>query len=452
MPRQPKTPLPQPVFGEPVFNEAGTPTPDPTTFRTPHDKKADDQLYSQVQKLLTKDTVKFNASNGKPGDLYTLASALGSQGPADVQAIQKAGQIVFHAVGDTGAAYLTKLVNEETVADHLTNDFHTSKGADRPAFLFHLGDIIYSFGEAQFYYDQFYEPFRNYAAPIFAIPGNHDSFTIPNTKPADVPLTTFMRNFCSPNRVVTKDAGSLHRTAMTQPGVYFTLDAPFVRIIGLFSNALEDPGVISSQKNQKTKWPGVPDYQLAFLTAQLQNIKTSSYAGAVIIAVHHPPFSYAPPEKPSSGGNHAGSAAMLAEIDSISKAQGVYPHAILSGHAHNYQRYTRKVNLAGKNYTVPFVVSGDGGYNVKALVQPRGGVTPPDPTRGSHVDYLDANLAGLGGTLTIDNFDHINYGYLRITVDPKQLRIEFHPVGKGGAQPAIDTVTVDLASHIVISK
>jgi len=33
MPRKAKTPLPQPMFGEPVFNENGTPTPDPTTFR-----------------------------------------------------------------------------------------------------------------------------------------------------------------------------------------------------------------------------------------------------------------------------------------------------------------------------------------------------------------------------------------------------------------------------------
>jgi hypothetical protein len=34
---------------------------------------------------------------------------------------------------------------------------------------------------------------------------------------------------------------------MTQPGVYFTLDAPYVSIIGLYSNVLEHPGVISSQ-------------------------------------------------------------------------------------------------------------------------------------------------------------------------------------------------------------
>jgi hypothetical protein len=453
MPRKAKSPLSNPMFGEPVFNENGAPTPDPTTFRTQHDKKSDDQLYTQVQNLLTKDTVSFSPSRGKPGDLYSLADALGSQGPADVQAIQKAGQIVFHAVGDTGAAYLTKLVNEVTVADHLTNDFHSAAIANRPAFLFHLGDIVYSFGESLYYYDQFYEPFRNYPVPIIAIPGNHDSFVIPNTAAADTPLTTFSRNFCAVSPTLTKEAGSLHRTAMTQPGVYFTLDAPFVRVIGLFSNALEDPGLISSQKGQNTKWPGVPDVQLAFLTAQLQNIKAQNYAGAVLIAVHHPPFSYAPPLKAGgAGGTHGGTAAMLAEIDAICKAQGVYPHAFLSGHAHNYQRYTRNVSLAGKQYTVPFVVCGDGGYNVKGLVQPRAGVTPPDPVRGAQVNYLDPNLSGLGGGLTINNFDHTDYGYLRITVNPKQLRIEFHPVSSKGPQPGVDTVIVDLASHTVVSK
>jgi hypothetical protein len=43
-----------------------------------------------------------------------------------------------------------------------------------PAFLFHLGDVVYNFGEGQHYYDQFYEPYRRYDRPIFAIPGNHD--------------------------------------------------------------------------------------------------------------------------------------------------------------------------------------------------------------------------------------------------------------------------------------
>ncbi len=451
MPRKAKAPLPQPMFGEPVFNEDGAPTPDPTTFRTPHDPSTDNQLYKQVQNLLTKDTVSFNTARGNPGDVFTLASALGSQGPADVQAIQKAGQIVFHATGDSGASSLGKLGHELSVADHLTNDFHTSTGADRPAFLFHLGDIVYNFGESQFYYDQFYEPFRNYAAPIFAVPGNHDSFMIPNTTAANAPLTTFSRNFCATSTVVTQEAGSLHRTAMTQPGAYFTLDAPFVRIIGLFSNALEDPGLISSQKNQKTKWPGVPDVQLAYLTAQLKNIKAQNYTGAVLIAVHHPPFSYAPPPKAGgAGGNHLGNTLMLREIDTVCQAQGVYPHAFLSGHAHNYQRYTRKLNFGGKNYSVPFIVAGDGGFNVKSLVYSRGGAVPPPPAPGAQVSYLDPNPAVKAAGLTIEQSNQTNYGYLRITVNSMQLRIEFHPVSNGGAPPSIDTVKVDLASHTVV--
>jgi hypothetical protein len=40
-----------------------------------------------------------------------------------------------------------------------------------------------------------------------------------------------------------REAASLHRTAMTQPGVYFALDVPFVRVLGLFSNALADPAL-----------------------------------------------------------------------------------------------------------------------------------------------------------------------------------------------------------------
>src|SRR5260370_31042098 len=346
MPRKAKAPLPQPMFGEPIFDEGGTPTPDPTTFRAPHDPNVDKQLYQKVQGLLTKDTVSFTRARGTPGDLFTLERALGSQGPADVQAILDAKQIVFHATGDSGASSLGKLGHELSVADHLTNDFHTSTGADRPAFLFHLGDIVYNFGESQFYYDQFYEPFRNYAAPIFAVPGNHDSFMIPNTTAANAPLTTFSRNFCATSPVVTQETGSLHRTAMTQPGAYFTLAAPLVRLIGLFSNALEAPGLISSQKNQKTKWPGVPDVQLPYLTSQLNNIMAQNYTGAVLIAVHHPPFSYAPPPKAGGGGGtHVGNTLMLREIDTICPDQGLYPHPFLSGHAHNYQRYTRTLSF-----------------------------------------------------------------------------------------------------------
>jgi hypothetical protein len=53
--------------------------------------------------------------------------------------------------------------------------------------------------------------------------------------------------------------------------VYFTLDAPFVRILGLYSNCLEDPGVISRQGN---KYPELSDAQLVFLKTALARAKS----------------------------------------------------------------------------------------------------------------------------------------------------------------------------------
>jgi len=447
MPRKANYALVAPVFGEPVFNE-GVPSPDPTQFKKPH--PSDSQLYSQIQDLLSKDVVSFDQARGKPGDLYALSDAYGPHGPDVVAGIQKAGQIVFHVVGDSGASNVRKYSDEIRVSDQVTNDCHTATPSTKPCFLFHLGDVVYDFGESQYYYDQFYEPYRNYPGPILAIPGNHDSFIVPNTPAASYPLTTFARNFCSPKSVVTAEAASLHRTAMTQPGVYFTLDAPFVRIIGLFSNSLEDPGLISSEGGT---WKNVPDFQLDYLTAQLQRIKTENYAGAVLLATHHPAFSYTPPSKKSAaGGNHSSSTTMLREIDSICKAQGVYPHAFLSGHAHNYQRYTRTVKFGGSSFDVPFIVCGDGGHNVNPLVQARGGQPAQEPTNGSDVGYMDPKPAVQASGLVLEKYDDQDYGYLRISVTKQQLQIGFHQVGASLPQSRVDMVTVDLASHTMVSN
>lgn len=140
-------------------------------------------------------------------------------------------------------------------------------------------------------------------------------------------LAAFLRNFVSDQPVKTSESGNLARTAMTQPGVYFTLTAPFVTIIGLYSNVLEDPGVISSEGNSTSP---VDDQQLVFLANALQKAKASK--GAVLLVTHHPPY--------SAGIMHGGSPRMLADIDQVCKKVNFWPHAHLSGHAHNYQRFT----------------------------------------------------------------------------------------------------------------
>ncbi len=423
-------PLAEPLFSEPTFNE-GQVTPDPTYFHTPH--PSDSPLYAQLNKLHGIVARPFPRSRAADGDLFSLAPALGSLGAGKVADIGSAGRIVFHAAGDTGSVKGPLL--QDLAPDAMAAETRTAAAADQPAFFFHLGDVVYSFAEAKYYYDQFYETYRNYAAPIFAIPGNHDGMLPP--PPVSVgSLDSFTRNFCAPGFGISPDALTLHRTTMTQPGVYFTLDAPFVRIIGLYSNALEDPGLISSQGGM---YPNVPDYQLTFLQAQLARIRAESYAGAVLLAVHHPPFTWYPPGA-AQGMTHGGSPAMLREIDTLCAAAGVYPHAILSGHAHNYQRYTRSLPLGGQTLAVPFVVCGSGGHGLSALA--RAGAAPPAP--GSDVSYLDA----AGHPLRFEYSDDQHYGYLRVTADARQLRIAFRAVSGAGAAPLeSDVVTVDLATH-----
>ena len=436
------------VFAEPVFAEDGV-SPDPLAFGTPH--PSDGAVYQQIGDLLKTQTVPIPAARGGDDALYSLADAYGTAGEAVVAAIRQAGRIVFHSVGDTGASNIRRYHDELRVADQLSADARTPEDATRPSFFFHLGDVIYNFGEAKYYYDQFYEPFRAYPAPIVAIPGNHDSFVVPGTDPADEALTTFQRQFCAEQPTITREAGSLHRTAMTQPGVYFTMDAPFVRVIGLFSNALEDPGVISSEGG---RWPGVDDRQLTFLAAQLRRIKAENYAGAVLIATHHPPFVYrAKAPNGTRPSNHAGSTDMLREIDRVCATEGVYPHAVLSAHAHCYQRFTRTLDFGGGERQVPFVVCGNGGHNVNPLVAGSRGFPAQEPENGTDVSYLENKPAIDAVKLKLEKFDDHEFGYLRVSVNATQLRIGYHQAGvRSLLQSRFDLVTVDLATGRLVAN
>jgi hypothetical protein len=332
-----------------------------------------------------------------------------------VAAITKAGKIAFHAVGDTGAARKSSITHEGGVADSMVAE--VTGGSPAASFFFHLGDVVYSFGEGKYYYDQFYEPFRVYDAPIFAIPGNHDGSVFgdsPDT-PDTPSLTAFVRNFCAPTAGPSPDAGGLVRSMMTQPGVYFTLDAPFVSIIGLYTNVLEGPGVISSQGG---RYPALNDDQLTFLTAELARLKPDREAGrrAVVIACHHPPA--------SADATHGGATGLSADLDRASQSAGLWPDAILSGHAHLYQRFSRVVD----GRAIPYVVCGCGGYNAKAPI----GKLPTPPVTW--------------GEFTLEAGPTIDYGYLTLTVDttttPPQLEIRFHRPAHP-TEPA-DQVTIAL--------
>ena len=404
------SPSPAPT-GQPVFAQP-TPSPDPSGFV---DTTSDEGDYSLVDATLLEPIPA--PSGGATEPVLTLAQVLGDAGPAAESTIQASGQIVFHAVGDTGNT--SGPSTQSLVADKMVSDFDEADPADVPSFFFHLGDVVYNFGEGEYYYDQFYEPYREYPAPIVAIAGNHDG-GVYKTDPSPT-LEAFLRNFCAPTPAVSTDAGGLSRTAQIQPGVFYTFDAPFVRILAIYSNVLEDPGVVSSEGNPSSP---VSDIQLTYLTAALERAKSESYAGAVIIAVHHPPYTY--------GSVHSGSPRMLQDLDQCATTAGFWPHAVISGHAHNYQRFTRQ----NGSTQIPYIIGGCGGHNVDKLQSgSNGAIRTP---------------VSVSSTLTFENYDDTDYGYLRIIVTAETLRIEYHPASDGaGAKTPDDVVTVDLAARTV---
>lgn len=415
-----------PQFGEPA------PTLDPTKFTVKHG--SDSQAYKILDSQKGSLQPRPFPIAGEAEPRLTLAEALGKKGSDIENAITRAGQIVFHSVGDTGN---TKGPHDmELVADKMVSDYNETDPRAVPSFLYHLGDVVYSFGETEYYYDQFYDPFRNYPAPIFAVPGNHDGMVAPNSSAES--LAAFLENFCAngqpPHR--TAEAGGLARTAQTQPGVYFTLEAPFVRILGLYSNCLEDPGVISGQNGT---YPSLTGDQLTFLQTALQRIKKEKFAGAVIITVHHPPYVAVARAAKINLGRHGGSPLMLKDIDRACETAGVWPHAILSGHAHNYQRFTRTLD----DRETPFVVAGNGGHAIQRLT------SKGTPTLRTPV--LQAPLSNGDDQVVFENYDDTDYGYLRLIADPQQLRIEYHPASDGDlSKTPDDSVTVDLATRRIV--
>jgi hypothetical protein len=408
------TPVDHPVFGQPQ------PTADPKKFETKH--PSDGAAYKQIDALNRQhklEALPFPAPRGLPEPRLTLAAALGVDEAALQKQIAANGKLVFHSTGDTGSTRGPE--SQNLVADKMVSDF-TDDDPDKPSFLFHLGDVIYSFGEPQYYYDQFYEPYRDYPAPIVAIAGNHDGMVAPGTNATS--LAAFLDNFCATEFEVAPEAGGLSRTAQVQPGVFFTFEAPFVRILALYSNTLEDPGVIADKT--------IGDSQIAYLKAALARVKSEGFKGALLIAHHHPAY--------TAGSMHGWSLNMLSQIDAECDAAGVWPHAVLSGHAHNYQRFTRAHGEA----QIPYFICGNGGHGLAKLQTKKDTNTPLRTPK-----LLDGPAKS--DKVTLENYDDEDYGYLRVIVTAKQLRIEYHPASDGaGAKTPDDSVTVDLATRKLV--
>ena len=327
--------------------------------------------------------------------------------------IENAGKLVFHTVGDTGGIHGEEA--QEAVAHAMEAQIQSASDANRPTFFYHLGDVVYFNGLRHLYNAQFYDPYKYYPAPIFAIPGNHDGDT--STRKGDEPdteptLSGFMDNFCA----VTATHVDTYRETMTQPYVYFTLLAPYVTFIGLYSNV--DGSLDGRGQADQQQWLE-------------QQLNAAPKDKAVLICVHHPPYSLDAP--------HGGSPAILAAIDRAIDKTGRYPDAVFSGHVHNYQRFTREIN--GRQ--IPYVVAGNGGYadspkSVHKLQLDHNGNPPPN-----------RRFATTEQGVFLEYYDQVNPGFLRITIDDSTLTGEYFIVPFDDAPPAkpVDTFRLDLKSH-----
>jgi acid phosphatase type 7 len=325
---------------------------------------------------------------------------------AQVDAIKSSGQLTFHCVGDTGG--VKDPAPQEAVAEQMERDLED--GGSAPSFFYHLGDVVYFYGAAGQYYPQFYEPYARYSAPIFACPGNHDGSVDPSS-PGVASLAAFVENFCAPTARHTPAAGEVNRAAMTQPNVYWTLLAPFVTIVGLYTNVPEG-GLIA-------------DDQLRWLIGELKEAPPDQ---ALILALHHPIY--------SADTVHGSNLKLASRIHDAFAAAGRAPDAVFSGHVHNYQRFT---SVDGGR-EIPYVVAGGGGYhNLHRLAKHKHGGEIQPPWK-----------LPLEDDITLVSYDDRHYGCMRVTAAPGKLSVQYEGVAKpshGRSVKITDSWALDTSRH-----
>jgi predicted phosphodiesterase len=320
--------------------------------------------------------------------------------PENRQQLASATSLVFHCVGDTGGVYGKEA--QDPVAHAMEQQFEVEQGEEKPTFLYHLGDVVYFNGLERLYGDQFYDPYQYYRAPIFAIAGNHDGDT--HTQKNDPPdneksLTGFRLNFCAAEaRHFNK-----YRELMTQPYVYWTLQAPFVTIIGLYSNV--DGTLDGRGRAEQQQW----------FESQLASAAKDKW---LLLAVHHAPYSL--------DTEHGGYPVVLDSLETAAQKSGRWPDVVLSGHVHNYQRFERTIG----DKTIPFIIAGAGGYanTAHSMHKLQHGIPVDQPYKTTR-----EGVSLMHGEQELP-------GFLRITVSNASFLAEYFTVPFGPADSGVPTL------------
>ena len=336
---------------------------------------------------------------------------------AAVDTITASKKLVFHCAGDTGG--INNASPQQIVANHMIADLSATPIGEAPTFFFHLGDVVYYYGDHAEYYPQFYEPYHQYSTTILPIPGNHDGDVSPHTNIRS--LDAFVENFCAAKAALTPEAGDSNRPALTLPNVYWTLETPFGWIVGAYSNVPEGGRIQADQ--------------LAWLTDEF---KAAPKNQALIVAVHHPLLSL--------DSHHSGSAYIHDALEAAAKNSGRIPDLVLTGHVHNYQRFTRNWN----GQIVPVIVAGAGGYfNLHYMTHNLGWpIQLPFQIPAAAANNMQA---------TLEAFSDDHHGYLILEWTANQISGTYFTVPRPqdpwrDPATAIDSFTLDLATHRLAAR
>jgi hypothetical protein len=205
---------------------------------------------------------------------------------------------------------------------------------------------------------------------------------------------------------------------MTQPNVFWTLQASLLTLIGLYTNVPEGGEV-------------QPD-QADWLVGELQHAPSDR---ALAVALHHPPY--------SADAHHGGSARMGAMLDDAFARADRLPDLVISGHVHNYQRFTR----AREGRQIPYLVVGAGGYwhlHNMARLSDGSTITPPWDVPGTDV--------------VLESYADDRHGFLRLAVAGDHVAGEYVTVPRpqeswsNGPMAVTDRFTLDLAAHAVTTN
>jgi hypothetical protein len=328
-------------------------------------------------------------------------------------------KLVFHMAGDTGG--LNAPGSQQQVARQMAAQYLDSpREQDKPSFLYHLGDIVYHYGEAEQYDEQFLTPFECYPGPIYAIAGNHDSDVNPAVSEMHYDsLEAFYTTFCNTCPKTIYFGENSQRKSQVQPHVYWTMEAPLATIIGLYTNV--------------PKYGRIKEEQKAWFIKELQNAAKYCADRAIIVCLHHAPY--------SADFNHGSSLPMIEFLEAAFKEAGVKPDIVFSGHVHNYQRFSKQYR-DGK--IVPFIVAGAGGFEeLHSLADP---LDPAYDTQSSALDQL-----------RLDNYCDNRHGFLKIAIEKTPfsftIRGEYYtvPAQHQAEEPQqaslFDSFTIDLTGR-----